>query len=224
MADYNYDVFDRLTDFESDIDKLLRKKTVFYDDKLADVINKYNSVSLVLVKNPKTPEEVLAYLCDIDYKNIKNIPNEYKALVKYRKLLTKASKEAKTKIKELMQRKDHVKAISSIVRAIRIFPKNIALAAMLDKILNKSKLHSELIEIYKMAFYYTLDPSWFVKLGDLYFSIKEYDNAIDTYLNCGEVTVPSKSLYKKLAKAFDKTGDTESKNACLEQIKLLEVK
>ena len=86
----------------------------------------------------------------------------------------------------------------------------------------ENKLYKELIELYRTAFIYTTDPVNLEKIGDIQAILKNYNEAIDSYLSFAEINGPTTNIYDKLANLFEKINDESSKLACIEQKKMLE--
>ena len=125
------------------------------------------------------------------------------------------------KISTYIEKGELGKVFELIVSEFKKDTKNIRLIENLSQTFIESGLEKELIDLYKTEFYYTLEPKIFDKIGDIYFGLKDYESALDSYLNYAEVTEDRIEVYNKLAKTFELLGDEQSKQACLEQAKLL---
>lgn len=109
-----------------------------------------------------------------------------------------------------------------LCKAIEESPKNVKLVEKLATRYKKAGLENELIKLYKIAFIYTEQPTYFKKIGDLYKKLENYEEAINYYLNYCETTKPTPKIYYMLAEMFEKNNDLESKQSCLEFAKKLE--
>ena len=125
-------------------------------------------------------------------------------------------------IKTAIKKKNYQKAMKDIINAVREDMKNVVLVELLEKDFIENNLLNDLIEMYKMMFYYTIKPTYFEKIGDILYRQEEYSEALDNYLNCAEGIGGYSQIYKKLADVFEKLNDNESSLACLKQAELIE--
>ncbi len=101
-------------------------------------------------------------------------------------------------------------------------PQNIKLIDSVEKDFIDTKLYTELIELYRLEFFYTMNPICFEKIGDILYKQKKYEEALDSYLSCAEISENYSPIFKKLGKVFGKINDNDSRLACIEQAKLIE--
>lgn len=127
-------------------------------------------------------------------------------------------------IKSLIEKEDYSTLCDTLISAFKENTDNISAIDLLEKEFLDNKLATELIELYKMKFYYTLEPTIFEKIGDIYYNNKEYDLALTSYLDCAEISEDNSNVYKKLADTFKVLGDNQSAKACIEQYNLIKKK
>lgn len=139
-----------------------------------------------------------------------------------RKSVKKDSNNLESRIKSLIIKNEYSTLANVLVDAFKDNPVNISFVDYLEKDFLANGLETELIELYKMKFYYTLEPNVFEKIGDIYYNNKEYDQALTSYLDCAEISENNSKIYKKLANTFKIMGDEKSAQACMEQFKLIE--
>ena len=96
------------------------------------------------------------------------------------------------------------------------------LVSLYEKEFMKVKMYDDLIKAFRLSFISTSDVKWLEKIGDVQYMSKDYSSALDSYFSYAENSNLTSGIYKKLAKVFDKLDDEVSKNACLEQAKILE--
>lgn len=125
-------------------------------------------------------------------------------------------------IKTAIKKKNYKKAMDAIISAVREDMKNVVLIEHLEKEFIENNLLNDLIEMYKLMFYYTIKPIYFEKIGDILCKQEEYSEALENYLNCAEGMGGYSQIYRKLADVFEKLNDNESKLACLKQVELIE--
>lgn len=130
-------------------------------------------------------------------------------------------KDYENRLKLLIEKGDYPAISQLLVDSFLDNPQNIYLIKYIEKDFLDSKLDKELVELYQLAFYYTSDFLYLEKTGDVYLHLKDYEAAINAYLNCAEVSVNYASIYKKMANVFELLDDKASMQTCLEQYKLL---
>lgn len=125
-------------------------------------------------------------------------------------------------IKTAIKKKNFKKAMKDIILAVKEDIKNVVLIENLAGEFLEQGLVNDLIEMYKLMFYYTVNPLYFEKIGDILYEKEEYSDAIENYLNCAEGMGRYSPIYRKLANVFDKINDNESKLECLRQVEIIE--
>ena len=201
-------------------------KNILIQDNIPEnpegIISEYVLLSLKMLSDADTPEEVIKFLLAEDNRNIDNLPDEYAMLKEINLFYEFIQKQYKTKIESLLSEHDFSTAVLSLSDAVKIDVRNVELFNLISDVYIKNNLHKDLIELYKTMFIYTTNPAYFEKIGDTYMLQEDYNAAVDAYLNCAESSDESVELYKKLADVFGKINDNESKSACLEHIKVIE--
>lgn len=114
------------------------------------------------------------------------------------------------------------KVAECLLFAMKLDIKYVVLFGCIENDYKENKLYKELIELYRTAFIYTTDPVNLEKIGDIQAILKNYNEAIDSYLSFAEINGPTTNIYDKLANLFEKINDESSKLACIEQKKMLE--
>ena len=125
-------------------------------------------------------------------------------------------------IKTAIKKKDFSKAMNNIILAVKEDMKNVVYIENLADEFIENGLSNDLIEMYKLMFYYTVNTIYFEKIVDVLYKNEEYSEAVENYLNCAEGIGGYSQIYKKLANVFEKLNDNESKLACLKQVEIIE--
>ena len=209
-------VIDRIKKLKKSVDKFVASKSDIMSDAYEDLIKEYNDVSTDLILQDDVPENVSKYLTEGNYQTI-ILPEEYSGLDSMKKLGEYSYKAAKKEIQSSLKKNDFSKATDLFIQSMKSDCKNVSLLYKFESWYKKAKLYSELLELYKAIFSYTFDPKSCEKMGDVYVLTKDYEKAIEYYLNAAELTDNNPNIYMKLAKLFKQLGDDESYNMCILQ-------
>lgn len=208
---------DYLDDFKKRVDALSSDGVDFNNtDGIDLIISLYDEISSFLIDAKGIPDVVRRYIIS---KEEEKLPDEYSALFALNRLYEAIRLSAKKQIDSYVSEKNYSEAIEIFSKALRFDVRNIELIEYIEPVFKNYGLNNELIDLYKVEFVYTLNPLCFEKAGDIYYEANDFNSAIDSYLNCAEISENYLSIYEKLAEVFGKTNDETSKNACLEQIK-----
>ncbi len=206
-----------LNDFETGVTELSSKEVDFGNtDEIDLIISLYDEISSFLIDTKGIPDVVRKYIIS---KKDEKLPDEYSALYSVNRLYEVIKQSAKKQINFFMSEKNYPKAIEIFSKVLRFDVRNIELTEYIEPVFKDNGLTKELVDLYKLEFVYTLDPLCFEKAGDIYYEANDFNSAIDSYLNCAEISENYLQIYEKLADVFGKINDETSKNACLEQIK-----
>ena len=199
-----------------EIDKFISKKRDILNSDFDEIISSYKQLKLDLISLDNLEDNVVKFISD-DLASDVILPKEYSELKSINKLIKYVSNTAKKKIDSYLKKDNYKKAMLYLTKALKISLKNSKLIYPFEKYYKKYKFFSELIELYKVIFYYTYDPKSCEKIGDICVKQKNYENALDYYLNVAELSENNFKIYIKLAKIFKTLNDEISYNACLEQ-------
>ncbi|MCR5265942.1 MAG: tetratricopeptide repeat protein [Cyanobacteria bacterium RUI128] len=200
----------------AEVDDFISKKRDIFDSGYDDIIERYNALSFELINLEDLPEEAAKYLTKNDYETVIP-PAGYSTLACMDKLAKYAHLQAKKKITECLKSDNIGRAVEIYARAIKSGKKNSDLLYLFEKTYTKRRLYSELLELYKIIFSCTYDTKSFEKIGDTYAILKDYEKAIEYYLNVVELTGQNPKIFLKLAKIFKELNDMESYNTCMMQ-------
>lgn len=208
----------KLNEFENYFKKV-SKKSSFSSDLFVDISKKYDELELFLIKNSKTPSVVVDYLCG---ENEVSLPEEYKILSKYADFRVSLRGKMTADITSKKRKSKFADVCEDILSASDFDSYYTGLVSLYEKEFLKVKMNDDLIKAFRLSFISTSDVKWLEKIGDVQYMSKDYSSALDSYFSYAENSNLTSGIYKKLAKVFDKLGDEVSKNACLEQAKILE--
>lgn len=191
-------------------------------DKLIELKESFDEIATEIILSKGIPTSIKQYLTTGELKD-NNIPKEYVSLVNFSNLQKKIGADFTNKINE---EKDM--SFSELIKNVMlhtIFDNNNSKSiTIFEEMTIKYKIAENFIKLYRDFFVDTGDIVWLEKIGDLQYKTKNYNTALETYLNVAEVSEPSISIYKKLANTFKKLDDKESYNFCLEQINTIKRK
>ena len=188
--------------------------------KIEELYTEYDNICLDIISDRRTPQSVSDYILkDID----NEISKEYYILKEMTTLKENVRNILKNKLLERLQNNDFEKISQLLLFALRIDIKNIVLFDYIENLFREYELYKELIELYRTAFIVTTNPDYFIKIGDIQAIKEDYNSAIDSYLSYAELNGATVDIYKKLEKMFEKINDEDSRLACIQQIKSLEV-
>ena len=111
--------------------------------------------------------------------------------------------------------------IKDILSEILEDTENLSLIEKVAPLFIEHNLRTELIELYRLDFYYNSNPAAFEAIGDLYYSDSNYEEALNNYMSCAELSGNYAQIFIKLADVFGKMNDTTSQHACLEQARVI---
>ena len=198
-----------------DIDKFISKKKSILNPDFDKIITYYKQLKLDLIKTDNLDENVFKFISENTDDVV--LPKEYLELKSINKLIKYANSSAQKKINLYLKEDNYKKALPYLTKALKISLQNSKLIYPFEKYYKKYHFNSELIELYKVVFYYTYDPKSCEKIGDIYVKQKEYEKALDYYLNVAELSENNFKIYLKLAKIFKNLNDEVSYNACIQQ-------
>lgn len=168
----------------------------------------------------KKCDKILDFFSKYDYQD--SIQQSTLELIK--ELKSKLNYYFKSKIISNLKTENYENITYLIILAVQTDIKNISYIEYIEQAFIDKELFTEIIELYKIIFLYYPEEKYLEKIGDIYLLANNLPAAIDSFLNAAEISTNNISLYQKLANIFDSTGDTESKNICLEQIQKLKEK
>jgi len=218
LTKHNVQIY--LEHYSSKIDKFVKDK-VFDYNSLQSLLKEFDKISAFLMSDNDTPDIVKNFLSD-EYLNPEiKLPAKYKNLNCIFKLRNYVKSYSEEHIKALFKKKEYKKAIEILALAVQTDIRNVVMVENILDLYRQHNMYQRIVELYQMMFVYTMDPLYFEKIGDTYFSAEKYQEAIDSYLNCAEYTDDNVGIYEKLADVFGKINDNESRIACLNHIKVL---
>ena len=148
-----------------------------------------------------------------------SLPQEYEPLKKIYQLHSYIKQYCENKIKNSNNNEEMLDYLSF---ALEVNPNNVSLFNYVIEQYEEAELNKELINVYKLMFFYLLNPVYFEKMGDIYYKMEEWNSALDAYLTCAESSDEYAEIYKKLANVFEKINDNESRLACLAHAETIE--
>ncbi|MCM1266145.1 MAG: tetratricopeptide repeat protein [Candidatus Gastranaerophilales bacterium] len=196
----------------------------FNIEYIEKIISDYLIISKFLVSQNDSPENVLSFLIAGEELIEIDLPSEYEPLKHIYKLYSYIKQYTEDNIKSAIQNNNFDKIFELLSIALKCDIKNIILVNYIVEAFEKNELYKELIDLYKLMFVYDLNPLYFEKIGDIYYKQEEYQEALDSYLNCAELSDDYAEIYRKLANVFEKINDNESKLACIKQADTIEGK
>lgn len=214
-------IFAQINNYYSEVENFINSEE-FNVTKCFELLDKYKSLSTFIISHKNIPENVAVFL--ISDENVEDIvlPLEYVGLKGILSLRNYIRNYYDKLIKTDLKKGAFEQIIENIVYAIRLDIKNVSMFEYIVEHYELNNLDKELIEVYKLLFIYSLNPKYFEKIGDVYFKMKDYNSAIDSYLSCAESSDENVEIYKKLAVVFEKINDNDSRLACLNHIKVIE--
>ena len=214
-------VENRIKVLEGKIKDFISSKGNLLGSEYAEIIDEYDEITLELINQDDLPDCVSKFISN-EYGADSNLPEKYSGLTSVRKLGEYAYKTATKEIKKSIKSDSYGVGIKYFTKAFSANPANVSLLYLYENKFKKLKIYSELLELYKAVFAHTYDPVSCEKMGDIYMILKDYDKSVEYYLNYAELTEENSKIYLKLANAFEKLGDKDSYNACIEQAKRIE--
>lgn len=193
----------------------------FDKDEIERIYSDYDDICLDIIADESIPKDISDYILK-DLTNIQ-LPQKYLILSEMYEFKERITKILRNKISDAVKTGSFSEIADYLMFALRVDIKNVELYDYVADLYKENELYKELIEVYRTAFIFTTNPDYFTKIGDVQILMKNYDSAIDSYLSYAEIKGPTAEIYKKLAELFDKINDNESKLACIEQMKSLEV-
>lgn len=220
----NENIFKAINNLDSKISAIMNIEFNLETDKVNDILLNYFEISDFLVTKSDTPENVISFIIlGDDLIDIK-LPQEYEPLKKIHDLYDYIKIYIEKNIQFALEENDYNKIYKLLSFAMKTNVKNIVLAEYIADKFEQCGLNKELIDLYKLMFIYNLNPKYFEKIGDIYYKMEEYQDALDSYLNCAEVSEEYAEIYRKLANVFETINDNDSRLACLSHAEIIEGK
>lgn len=192
----------------------VKKAVIKLDSMMSDFVRKKSKI----LDNPEFDEILTEYnklAAKTDFQELQRLDT----IQNFKKYV---SQTAKKNIESALKKQKLSDLIRYITAAVMVDAQNLKLVEKLSFKYKEFHLYNELNELYKMIFICTSDTKYLEKMGDVDCVRKDYEAALDNYLGYAETSDPTPRIYKKLAKVFEKLGDGDSRDACLEQVKMIE--
>lgn len=210
-------IFDYIQNLSFEIDEII-SSSEFDRVRIKNVLYSYQKITSYLI-TIELFEDVRNFIIAGQDMAEAQLPKEYESLKKIYELHSFVKQYCENKIKTSS---DCFEKYDYLGFALEINPNNVYLFNYVIEEYEKLELHKELISVYKLMFFYLLNPIYFEKIGDLYYKMEEWNNALDAYLTCAESSEEYAEIYKKLADVFEKINDNDSRLACLEHARTIE--
>lgn len=210
-------IFENIQNLVVEVDEIL-SSSEFDKTRIKNAIFNYQKIASFLI-TLELSEDVRNFLIVGQDMAEAELPKEYEPLKKIYVLHSFVKQYCENKIKTVS---DSVEKYEYLSFALEINPSNVSLFDYVIEEYETSELYKELINVYKLMFFYLLNPIYFEKIGDLYCKMEEWNNALDAYLTCAESSEEYAEIYKKLADVFEKINDNDSRLACLEHARTIE--
>lgn len=209
-----------ISDFEKSVSDLSEKSFSLSEWKdICKLFSQYDELTSFLVSSDETPANIKEYLIN---GSKTEFPEEYSYLELYEKFKKKSADNLIDLINKNLKEQDIKSVLNYITYLVQTDINRVEIFEKTADYFIENELTQELIEVYKILFFYSSNPLYFEKIGDVYSSAGDYEKAVSSYIDCAEVSDNNVGVYKKLAEIFKKTGDEVSYNACMEQMKIVE--
>ncbi|GEM_PF-6441867 len=210
--------FKTLDDYAKQVDDFTGAKD-FNETILNDLLNEFDAISAFLITSSKVPEKVKDFISAETFDENFELPEEYSKLKSVFKLRKHVTGICNKNIAKYLKDKDYAEVLKYMSIAVKVDIKNVVILEQLADVYKQEELQTNLIDLYRVMFVYTMNPEYFEKIGDVFFEQEKYSEAIDSYLSCAETADDNVRIFEKLAEAFGRVNDNDSRLACLEQIK-----
>lgn len=216
-------LFKYIANFEKDINDYIKQNSGSEQISSFDELTlEFDKISTFIINDNNIPESVLNFISAENFEKDAILPTGYEPIKSILNLYEFIKDFAQSNIDKAIKNKDFESVIDNLTLAIKTDIHNVPMLEVVAQKFKELNLNSELIELYKLMFVYTLNPLYFEKIGDILFDIEEYEEALDAYLNCAEGSEEYSRIYEKLAEVFGKINDNDSRIACLEHAKRIQ--